>query len=1002
MASSETGMTSEQEMTDTAEEGETAMDTSETHSPFHHSEDSNSTNNETEETESAVSTDRENSLTHTPTAGLMSLHSTPVKKDGTPGTGSGFPLRPGIAWRKGERVEAMDFLNNWYPAKIMDIDEDDKTVLIHFEGWNQRYDEWTVMTSEGIRPLTRHSERKERGRKKMREFRVGEKILAKWSDCKMYPAKISNINRNGNMEVVFYDGFQKTVQPINVKPFSDKHQGKIATLPKEVRRGRRSSEGRKQSAERVRSTSQDSKDKGEKGGLAERRRKHKLIVAGSFLAKRERSASAPGLVTKPRQQKTEVKVNRRKGFGMKTSPRKGFNVKTSPVPTKSYTPRVSPLQAKRDTSAAGETPEVKTEKRGKKRALSLPAEEASLSLTHTRDHPHTPSSAPAVPAKRAKSTEKDKSGGLAPKEFVIQPDHNLFKCMIPGCAKSFRKESLLDYHFKYYHTEEPRTPQPPASRTKRRKTSSICSTDSDISVSSKGKTTPGETNSAKRKRHISSASDVLKEEPVAEVKKEEVIEEEEKVAMATPLTPATPVTPGPAEVGKSAAADTSVMEEASLQETEDEAISEEVVNCVCGYDEENGLMIQCDVCLCWQHASCFSIKYESLPSKYICFVCENPPGKAHGVRDSRRYIHDQDWCKTGHLKTFSFLDVKQSDDNSETVKATNSLIGDILNVKSALHSLKQEIHVTGSENHPEMRTWRRVCEEKRKKERVAAAATTTTASYTTEATATTTVTQSVTMDPLTTNAPAVSESESDSTKQEVSKETTDESQDTSTVVTFSLDTDTAGKEKPNIPEQESPLSKSMGCQASLDLSGSSLDRSDEKSVDISMADNDSDTSTMTASESSVSYMSCLPSGTSASLADDSQIVPSSDNLDKSDIASEVKMEHFKVKVELPESEKEDALDEEVEFVECERALLLHIVRVQAGLNDRLDLIEDQIEALEKADSSQRAPQPSSQPNQAQTTPTQPKSILGDVPILKKSLHSLIRDLGKVKSMAAYH
>lgn len=35
-------------------------------------------------------------------------------------------------------------------------------VLIHFDGWNQRYDEWIDMMSDKIRPLVRHSGRKER------------------------------------------------------------------------------------------------------------------------------------------------------------------------------------------------------------------------------------------------------------------------------------------------------------------------------------------------------------------------------------------------------------------------------------------------------------------------------------------------------------------------------------------------------------------------------------------------------------------------------------------------------------------------------------------------------------------------------------------------------------------------------------------------------------------------------------------------------------------------
>lgn len=44
----------------------------------------------------------------------------------------------------------------------MEIDEDDLAVLVHFEGWNQRYDQWMDMSSEKIRPKARHSGRKEK------------------------------------------------------------------------------------------------------------------------------------------------------------------------------------------------------------------------------------------------------------------------------------------------------------------------------------------------------------------------------------------------------------------------------------------------------------------------------------------------------------------------------------------------------------------------------------------------------------------------------------------------------------------------------------------------------------------------------------------------------------------------------------------------------------------------------------------------------------------------
>lgn len=43
---------------------------------------------------------------------------------------------------------------------MLEVDLSDQTVLIHFEGWNQRYDEWVPMHSDKLRPLTRTSDRK--------------------------------------------------------------------------------------------------------------------------------------------------------------------------------------------------------------------------------------------------------------------------------------------------------------------------------------------------------------------------------------------------------------------------------------------------------------------------------------------------------------------------------------------------------------------------------------------------------------------------------------------------------------------------------------------------------------------------------------------------------------------------------------------------------------------------------------------------------------------------
>lgn len=122
-------------------------------------------------------------------------------------------------------------------------------MLVHFERWSHRYDEWIYWDSNRLRPLERPALRKE-GLKDDEEFVVsvtcilflthfgklsylisciksvqhemfkssldknlkvqnintvclkqdfkpGEEVLARWTDCRYYPAKIEAINKEG-------------------------------------------------------------------------------------------------------------------------------------------------------------------------------------------------------------------------------------------------------------------------------------------------------------------------------------------------------------------------------------------------------------------------------------------------------------------------------------------------------------------------------------------------------------------------------------------------------------------------------------------------------------------------------------------------------------------------------------------------------------------------------------------------------------------------------------
>lgn len=53
-----------------------------------------------------------------------------------------------------EVIQTLLFVHR-YSAKICRVDEKEKKVLIHFEGWNHRYDEWIAFDSERLRPHAR-------------------------------------------------------------------------------------------------------------------------------------------------------------------------------------------------------------------------------------------------------------------------------------------------------------------------------------------------------------------------------------------------------------------------------------------------------------------------------------------------------------------------------------------------------------------------------------------------------------------------------------------------------------------------------------------------------------------------------------------------------------------------------------------------------------------------------------------------------------------------------
>uniref|UniRef100_G1KKV4 PHD finger protein 20-like protein 1 n=1 Tax=Anolis carolinensis TaxID=28377 RepID=G1KKV4_ANOCA len=137
------------------------------------------------------------------------------------------PNRPGITFEIGARLEALDYLQKWYPSRIEKIDYEEGKMLVHFERWSHRYDEWIYWDSNRLRPLERPSLRKEglKDDDEFIDFKPGEEVLARWTDCRYYPAKIEAINKEGTFTVQFYDGVIRCLKRMHVKSMPEDAKG---------------------------------------------------------------------------------------------------------------------------------------------------------------------------------------------------------------------------------------------------------------------------------------------------------------------------------------------------------------------------------------------------------------------------------------------------------------------------------------------------------------------------------------------------------------------------------------------------------------------------------------------------------------------------------------------------------------------------------------------------------------------------------------------------------
>ncbi|XP_048451484.1 PHD finger protein 20-like protein 1 isoform X2 [Rhincodon typus] len=882
------------------------------------------------------------------------------------------PSRPGIAFVVGARLEAQDYLQKWYTSRIEKIDYEEGKMLIHFERWSHRYDEWIYWDSHRLRPLEGQSLRKDalKDDEEITDFKTGDEVLARWTDCRYYPAKIEDINEEGTYTVQFYDGVIRSLKRMHIKSMPEDAKGqdwlalvKAATaaaaaaknktvgkprvnkekVGRKVGRGSHFKKGRvmsevKEPVDEVHKKPEELASFAISGnsepltfepkqtlGHAETSgaRKRKTNVICSFQAKRARLNKITGLLASKAvsgdgsemledgigshhvpdqlspsyttdQLKTEVSSEDSCTLNQKSDP-----FFSSPHSTKLQIQKTKPEEPSGNIEASDPFPPP-TVPQGKELhniefpqtlpppppsdipqtdsdGYQLPRESNSFEISdlvpldlsqHSRHKTSASVSSLQLPGKeqtlkpRSKvitdvsvassssvTNAKNAEDPLAPKEPIIELDHNKFKCRFPRCFKAFRKAKLLDYHIKYYHNTEKgsdsetstlesgmrtrasstnvppsivdslwlKSPRPLSSSSPpsnllalqlempldiSHKPSKVCKKKrSSVSVSPEGTNNQpnipvkeksmetvherilkkcidrdrnaevGVKSERKMKCEEKNSSPGKKKEKCKEKKGKEHIKLKQKkkkkkkkrskyelldyeglkdisleflercssplakyrssltlrcgsIVKPGYLSPkfllssgslmelSTDHTPRHESLSDEEFFDGSSTESALLsedysqdldistnpEESQEEDENNATVRCVCGMDEENGFMIQCEECLCWQHSICLGLLEDSIPDQYICYLCQDPPGQ----RWNAKYCYDQEWLKNGHMYGLSFLKENYSQQNAKKMVSTHQLLADVYSVTEVLHGLQLKINILQSRKHPDL------------------------------------------------------------------------------------------------------------------------------------------------------------------------------------------------------------------------------------------------------------------------------------------------------------
>ncbi|XP_075756877.1 PHD finger protein 20 isoform X9 [Pelodiscus sinensis] len=616
------------------------------------------------------------------------------------------PNRRGINFEVGAQLEARDRLKNWYPAHIEEIDYEEGKVLIHFKRWNHRYDEWFCWDSPYLRPLEKIQLRKEGLHEEdgCGGFHINDQVLACWSDCRFYPAKVTSVNKDGTYTVKFYDGVIQTVKNIHVKAFSKDQNIVSNARPKErVHEIPSSPEKREKFKEQRKASENTKKGKDEKALKTEKRSKQP-DKEGKIIISEKCKVSEKNIPKNGKEDKENISENDME-YSVDTQVEKkseNESVKSPPENTKETKrkrgrPPITPPTAQSSQTLQSITLELRRRKipKGGEVPSKRPRIEKNLSQEKLKNSPDSNERDQI----RRRSSRLSSSGSheivntdLVKKSFVeIGPLKD------PTSSPKEPEEIQLEIPVKSDQNSCEQASQSSGD------VSSTTPIDENISLKEE-KSDDHELSFAPTESQEPSVTAVKDKEKNKEKKSQDCVRSKSKKKKKK--TQSEEDTLSESSTDSLLWSDDDYSQDIDVTTNPDEELDEEdsdfgIVRCICEVEEENDFMIQCEECLCWQHGVCMGLLEDNVPEKYTCYICQDPPGQ----RSSLKYWYEKEWLSNGHMHGLAFLEENYSHQNAKKIVATHQLLGDVQKVIEVLHGLQLKMSILQNKEHPDLKLW---------------------------------------------------------------------------------------------------------------------------------------------------------------------------------------------------------------------------------------------------------------------------------------------------------